>query len=550
MIGSIHELNNVLNNVVNRALELAIENTTTGNWTISHDDVSELISEEDYLTYFDYIADEIMGREECLELDCADHELSITCGLAWCKNYIPLPDEDFEYGYRSFRPAPSLTHLADIGNATVKHLAHNNSMAMNPADLGITDSDIDYALSMANPDTFLSKERTHLQQLSVLNAPVTSMTYEELLCHSAQNQYAGLRPAIEWCINSFGQTIANEYTKKHYPIALEHLEKRFSLDPPASLRGYVGTLISGKPALMLSHIHSIDPLDTMNYSDRNIYHAQTEMMTSQLSEALSIYNNNISCIRGSVADSPDHVSNEIVAILPSETGRELRESFTRSFDYLLENMPFSLDPAWVKQQYDTALEYIQNDYKASHAHPVLVEEHASEIAIKACSFLGRRLGRLTDDWFRAQAAHDNNSLHELSSFCDFTKDRMTLEDFVDDAYHAVMIDLQTPIRMYSKPPSQHAAFDDSCFLLRKGELLSLMREFQIDQTVPSFLASYSYDLATDMRQALAEKQVSARKNGLSAKIQDAEQKKSIQKEGRHEREEGHCDALKDTHDRA
>ena len=122
MIDNLRELSEVVTNVANRIVEVATENTSSGQYYVDYDDVSDLISHEDYLQYMDLIESELYGREEILDLDRDGEEFDVNCGLAWCKNYEPLPEEDFSYGYLDIRPAPSLAHLADIGKATVDHL--------------------------------------------------------------------------------------------------------------------------------------------------------------------------------------------------------------------------------------------------------------------------------------------------------------------------------------------------------------------------------------------------------------------------------------------
>lgn len=107
MIDNVRELSDVVTNVANRIIEVATGNTTSGQYYVDYDDFSDLISHEDYLQYADLIASELYGREEILDLDRDGEEFDVNCGLAWCKNYEPLPEEDFSYGYLDVRPAPS-----------------------------------------------------------------------------------------------------------------------------------------------------------------------------------------------------------------------------------------------------------------------------------------------------------------------------------------------------------------------------------------------------------------------------------------------------------
>ena len=99
MIDNVRELCEVVTNVANRIIEVATGNTTRGKYYVDYDAFSDLISHEDYLQYADLIESELYGREEILDLDRDGEEFDVNCGLAWCKNYEPLPEEDFSYGY-------------------------------------------------------------------------------------------------------------------------------------------------------------------------------------------------------------------------------------------------------------------------------------------------------------------------------------------------------------------------------------------------------------------------------------------------------------------
>lgn len=96
MITSISELDQVVTNVANRCIELCAKNSSTGNWVVDYDEVADLISYEDYLEYFSFIAAELGSREEVLDLDAADDRLDIIIGIAWVKNYTPLDDSEAE----------------------------------------------------------------------------------------------------------------------------------------------------------------------------------------------------------------------------------------------------------------------------------------------------------------------------------------------------------------------------------------------------------------------------------------------------------------------
>ena len=55
MIDNLRELNDVVTSVANRIIEVATGNTSSGQYYVGYDDVSDLISYEDYLQYFDFI---------------------------------------------------------------------------------------------------------------------------------------------------------------------------------------------------------------------------------------------------------------------------------------------------------------------------------------------------------------------------------------------------------------------------------------------------------------------------------------------------------------
>lgn len=130
MIDNLYELNQVIYDVVNRIVDISTQQTTTGNWVISHDDVADIISEEDYLQYFDLIANELSGRDEVLDMDTSDHQFDCVFGLAYCPHYeweegdekvFNCTKEEWE---KNFRAQPichplSLNRLADIGENAI-----------------------------------------------------------------------------------------------------------------------------------------------------------------------------------------------------------------------------------------------------------------------------------------------------------------------------------------------------------------------------------------------------------------------------------------------
>jgi len=126
MISSLEELNQVVNEVVNRIVDVSTQKTMSGNRYASHEDVSDLISKEDFILYFNLIANELQGREEVLDLNITkDHELDVMYGLAYCPNYqwsdgdeeiFQMSEEEWEKNYRT-KPAAqplSMTRKAEL----------------------------------------------------------------------------------------------------------------------------------------------------------------------------------------------------------------------------------------------------------------------------------------------------------------------------------------------------------------------------------------------------------------------------------------------------
>lgn len=97
----IEDLADVINEVVNYIVRYSCEKTTTGNYVMEHDDVSHIISEEDYLKYFDLIAAELVSREEVLDLDTSYNMLDAVYGLTWCPNYEVLKEEEGIPGFET-----------------------------------------------------------------------------------------------------------------------------------------------------------------------------------------------------------------------------------------------------------------------------------------------------------------------------------------------------------------------------------------------------------------------------------------------------------------
>ena len=132
MIDTLQELNDVVNNVANFIVADSTQKTTTGNWIMGYDDVSHLISEEDYHIYFNLIANELWSREEVIDVDSSNKSFDCVYGLDYCPNleWVPgdseevfgVTQEEFEqFECKEVSQPLSLTKLAEIGNNTLKN---------------------------------------------------------------------------------------------------------------------------------------------------------------------------------------------------------------------------------------------------------------------------------------------------------------------------------------------------------------------------------------------------------------------------------------------
>ncbi|MBQ3407238.1 MAG: hypothetical protein IJH11_08350 [Lachnospiraceae bacterium] len=137
---SVSALDQVVVNVANRCVELAAENSTTGNWIIDQEDLQDLISVEDYLTFLPLIESELRSREEVLDLDTTDQRLDLIIGIAWVKNYTPLIDTEEEQalareaGKAAVKPLMSMTQTISFLRARVHALQSALDMEDKPEE--------------------------------------------------------------------------------------------------------------------------------------------------------------------------------------------------------------------------------------------------------------------------------------------------------------------------------------------------------------------------------------------------------------------------------
>lgn len=108
---------------------------------MEYEDVSDLISEQDYLKYFDLIANELSIREEVLDLDTSNHCLDAIYGLDYCPNYVWADGDEEIFGCdqdtweRTFHAVPvsqplSMARLAEIGTQAISYVLENSDIAI------------------------------------------------------------------------------------------------------------------------------------------------------------------------------------------------------------------------------------------------------------------------------------------------------------------------------------------------------------------------------------------------------------------------------------
>lgn len=526
MIDNLRELNDVITNVANRIVEVATGNTSSGQYYVDYDDVSDLITHEDYLQYIDLIASELYGREEILELDRGGEEFDVNCGLAWCKNYEPLPDEDFSYGYLDIRPAPSLSHLADIGKAAVDHLVTKGPFAnLYGEDLGITESDKDYvkAYQKQEPQTF-----AHIPA-PMHDLPCGWLSYEEMQLQTQQRRQEGSRPLLEWAFNMFGQDISDPSFREQHPEEFKILEDSMKLPKHASEFTRAGAFLYGKPAL----VYTLELKNDMaGHEYVPEFHAQTAMMAAHLKKALEHYEVNITygIETGDNTDKYCRPANEILAFVPADADPANIAQFEKDLSKVLEEMPLTQDSSWVAAQYAAAMSALPS-YAAQPIGRWLSEHPDTwpDVAIRACELLGTRVGDLHQDILTARKIGDKKGLESMASYCSFTADGSQdyLEECLSLADRTVRMAFSSLVVLYTEPRSADRTYTpDDRFTIPAGELKAMLPDLGYDADTPLmvFLNGYTCEVAQEAK-ALHEERKSKAKPTLDQQMKNAENRR-------------------------
>lgn len=526
MIDNVRELSEVVTNVANRIIEVATGNTTRGKYYVDYDAFSDLISHEDFLQYADFIESELYGREEILDLDRDGEEFDVNCGLAWCKNYEPLPEEDFSYGYLDIRPAPSLSHLADIGRATVNHLVTKGPFAnLYREDLGVTEADKDYvkAYQQIEPQTF-----PHIP-MPMPDLPGGQLRYEEMQIQNQQRRQEGSRPILEWAFNTFGQDISVPRVRDQYPQEFKVLKDSMNLPNHASDFARTGAFLYGKPVLVYT-LELKNELAGLEYDPE--FHAQTAMMSAHLKKALEHYNVNITygIESGDASDKYCRPADEILAFVPAGADSENIAQFEKDLSRTLSELPLTQDSSWIAEQYAAAMSAIP-EYAAQPIGHWLSEHPDTwpDVAVRACEQLGARVGELQPDILAARNIGDEKRLESLASYCSFTAENSKdyLEDCLSTADRITRMDFSSPVVLFTNPHGEgHKHSHGDRFSVPSGKLKAMLPDLGYDSDTPlvDFLNSYTPDVAKEA-QALVKAQEEKAKPTLAQQMKDAENRR-------------------------
>lgn len=526
MIDNLRELNDVITNVANRIVEVATGNTSSGQYYVDYDDVSDLITHEDYLQYIDLIASELYGREEILELDRGGEEFDVNCGLAWCKNYEPLPDEDFSYGYLDVRPAPSLTHLADIGKNTVDHLVKKGPFAnLYGEDLGVSELDKNYVKAYQQQDHQIV---AHVPQ-PMHDLPCGWLSYKEMQIQSQQRRQEGSRPMLEWAFNVAGQDISAPGIREQHPQEFKALKDSIKLPNHATEFSRTGAFLYGKPALVYN-LTLKNELAGHEYDPE--FHAKTAMMAAHLKKALEHYNVNITygIETGDASDKYCSPADEILAFVPADAAPANIAQFEKDLSKVLEEMPLTQDISWVAKQYAAALSALP-EYAAQPSGHWLSEHPDTwqDVAARACEQLGVRVGELQSDILAARKTGDEKRLESLASYCSFTADGS--QDYLDEclcfADRAVRRDYSSPVVLYTELCSADRKYTpDERFSIPAGKLKAMLPDLGYEAGTPLevFLNGYTCEVAKEVR-ALMEERENKAKPTLDQQMKNAENRR-------------------------
>lgn len=532
-IDNLYDLSETITAVVNRALEVVTENSSSGQYYVSYDDVSDLISHEDFLQYFDFIVHELRGREEVLDLDAADHELDIVCGLAWCKNYEPGQDEHFikglDYASENLCRAPSVVRLAEIGHKAIEQIILRNGIAtLSHVGLGVEEEELAYIRSITGYDK--------MEHVKLSVAPITHDSYENLLLTAEQqreqHQYdiyetASDSPlAFDVCVNAHGQL--DEAKLADHPAAKAAYEQLFSQKNQVCDHRY-GALISGKPAIVLDYALKL-PVKEQEANNANFRNAVTAMVAAQLQQIFLDTNARITYGHSLGANA----GGDIVAILPASADLTLVRKFEIALARTLRELPLSLDLNWAKKQYDAIFERVYEELPKHRIVTPWTKGNPEFTVVAAFASLGSRLGAEHREWRQALATHDTAKQARIADTFDLTKTARDeggfdlLSTVVRDGIYTADADLSQRLCLYTNTNTEPGK--EQFFTAPKGQILSAMKKmgYRGADIFPA-LIGYSEEMAVEIKGLIEQ----VPRPSLFQQMSAAQQRKDQNSQSRH-----------------
>lgn len=124
MVNDLRTINKQINDVVNYIVKHSCEETTTGNWILNYEEVSDLIDREDFDQFYSIIEEELRSRPEVLDVepDYAD-SFDINIALDYCPNYEWCQGDEAIFGSfeefqnREIKPVSQPISLTEQANA-------------------------------------------------------------------------------------------------------------------------------------------------------------------------------------------------------------------------------------------------------------------------------------------------------------------------------------------------------------------------------------------------------------------------------------------------
>lgn len=349
---------------------------------------------------------------------------------------------------------------------------------------------------------------------------------ENLLVAQAQSREAGEQNIhFELCVNYFGQNVAKQYVQKAFPEEIKLLEDIYKEEPVSKANRW-GAITCGSPAIIFSYSLGGEDLKQDDILDRNLLHARSRMMAEQLNEALLGNSVNICATFNSDLTDENNPADEIHAIVRADRAPEVRAAFEKEFEALLERLALTLNAEWVKKQYDTLITAI-NENKDSDQYvkrAIKAGIPVEDIVIEACGFLGQHIGGRQSMFDEARLSHDMDRAQRLAAKCDLSKNQELLYKCMANGSLRARSHGAMEVTLYTKPLEERRTSSSDSFKLTKNELCSILHEmgYEKDVTVSSFLDSYSYEAAREIKVLYEERQ----KKPLDKLLNDAEQKRT------------------------